>query len=86
MITYREAELDMVAMPHAYKIGKFAATRARLAGETRRSKYLCFAHGALTGDWGVIAALEAIKQRCGYAVWYDHVEPEDSGPIFQACR
>lgn len=72
--------LDVIAMPHAYKIGNFTAaykqTRAMLAGKIARSRYLCFTLGALTGDWGAIAGLEAIKQRRGYAVWFDRVEHE----------
>jgi len=30
----------------------------------------------LTGDWSVVGALEAIKQRRRYAVWFDRIEHE----------
>lgn len=72
--------IDVIAMPHAYKIGDFTAaykqTRAMLAKEIAHSRYLCYTLGALFGDWGGVAALESIKQRRGYAVWFDRVEHE----------
>lgn len=72
--------IDVIAMPHAYKIGTFAATykqtRTMLAKEIAHSRFMCFTLGALFGDWGGIAALESIKQRRAYAVWFDRVEHE----------
>lgn len=72
--------IDVIAMPHAYKIGTFVATykqtRTMLAKEIARSRFMCFTLGALFGDWGGIAALESIKQRRAYAVWFDRVEHE----------
>lgn len=72
--------LDVVAMPHAYKVGNFIAaykhTRTILGDEIARSSHLCFTLGGLTGDWGAIAALEAINQSREYAVWFDRIEHE----------
>jgi glycosyltransferase involved in cell wall biosynthesis len=73
-------QLHVIAMPHAYKLKDFIAaykhTRRMLANEIARSRYLCFTLGALTGDWAAVAGLQAIKQRRGYAVWFDRVEHE----------
>lgn len=70
--------IEVIAMPHAYKIGTFAAayqqTRAMLAEKIANSRYLCYTIGSLFGDWGGVAALESIKQRREYAVWFDRVE------------
>ncbi|SFL92882.1 glycosyltransferase [Methylorubrum salsuginis] len=72
--------LTMVSLPDAYRIKAFskhyAATRATLAHQIGRSRYLCFTLGALIGDWGGVAALEAIARRRDYAVWFDRVESE----------
>lgn len=72
--------LAMVMLPEAYRLGAFsrhyAATRAVLGDRIGASRYLCFTLGALVGDWGGIAALEAIARRRAYAVWFDRVESE----------
>lgn len=48
--------------------------RRQLAGLIGRSGYLCFAIGGYVGDWGAVAALEAIRLGRPYAVWTDRVE------------
>ncbi|MBN9279966.1 MAG: glycosyltransferase [Hyphomicrobium sp.] len=72
--------LNIIRLPRAYRIGAFSGaykrTRALLADEIARSGYLCFTLGAVVGDWAAIGALEAIKQRRRYAVWFDRVEHE----------
>ena len=86
-ITWREVRdlscatrLEFVLLPNAYRIQDFStcywATRARLASKVRENRYLCFTLGALVGDWGAVASLEAIRQRRPYAVWFDRVEHE----------
>lgn len=72
--------LDIIAMPRAYGVGQFVAayrrTRAMLAAEIARSRYLCFTLGCLTGDWAALSAVEANKQKRTYGVWLDRVEHE----------
>lgn len=72
--------LKIIRLPRAYRVsaftGAYKRTRALLADEIARSGYLCFTLGALIGDWAAIGALEAIKQRRRYAVWFDRVEHE----------
>lgn len=72
--------LSVVALPEAYRIATFAAryagTRRRLTDLVRRSRYLCYTLGSLAGDWGGVAALESIRRRRPYAVWFDRVEHE----------
>lgn len=74
------SRIEVIAMPHAYKIGNLVATyrqsRALMAKQIRESRYLCYTLGALFGDWGGVAALESIRQRRDYAVWFDRVEHE----------
>jgi glycosyltransferase involved in cell wall biosynthesis len=76
----RADRLSIILLPNAYRIQAFAAhyvaTRAVLGEQISRSRYLCFTLGALVGDWGGIAALEAIARRRDYAVWFDRVEHE----------
>ena len=70
--------LNIIALPRAYRVSEFAAaynrTRKLLGDEIARSTYLCFTLGTLIGDWSVVAALEARKQRRKYAVWFDRIE------------
>lgn len=74
------SRIEIIAMPHAYRIGDFVATyrrsRALLAKQITESRYLCYTLGALFGDWGGVAALESIRQRRDFAVWFDRVEHE----------
>lgn len=77
----RSAErMTFLALPRAYRLRNFAASyrpvRAMLAEQIRQHRYLCFTLGALAGDWGAVAGLEAIAQRRDYAVWFDRVEHE----------
>ena len=61
------SRLDLITLPRAYDIPGFISeykrTRALLAAEIARSRYLCFTLGALVGDWASLAAVAAIKQR-----------------------
>lgn len=72
--------LSVMALPEAYRVLTFAAryhgTRRRLAEAVRANRYLCSTLGSLAGDWGGVAALEAIRQNRPYAVWFDRVEHE----------
>lgn len=72
--------LSVVALPDAYRVATFAAqyadTRRRVSDIVRASRYLCYTLGSLAGDWGGVAALESIRQRRPYAVWFDRVEHE----------
>lgn len=72
--------MQVFTLPNSYRIQDFFRNykqgRARLADEVSRSRYLCFTLGALAGDWAAVAALESIKQRRKYAVWFDRVEHE----------
>lgn len=72
--------ITMVPLPNAYRVQDFSShygsTRALLGEMIGRSRYLCFTLGALVGDWGGVAALEAMAQRRDYAVWFDRVEHE----------
>ena len=74
------SRLDLITLPRAYDIPGFISeykrTRALLAAEIARSRYLCFTLGCLVGDWASLAAVEAIKQRRTYGVWLDRVEHE----------
>ncbi|MFN3129438.1 glycosyltransferase [Roseibium sp.] len=70
--------LTVVALPFAYKIGRFfkdyKSTRKMLGEEIAKADHLCFTLGYLFGDWAAVAALEAIRQNRDYAVWFDRVE------------
>lgn len=72
--------MRIVPLPLAYKIGAFArtyrATRRLLAEEIRKADKLCFTLGYVFGDWGGVAALEAIKQGRRFGTWFDRVEHE----------
>jgi len=48
--------------------------RRLLSSAIERTDYLCFAIGGYVGDWGAVAALEAIRLGRPYAVWTDRVE------------
>lgn len=73
-------QLKVLPLPYAYKVTPFATAystiRRQLAEEISRSAYMCFTLGVLVGDWAGVAALEAIKQRRRYAVWFDRIEHE----------
>jgi glycosyltransferase involved in cell wall biosynthesis len=82
---YRDADeicsrdrIEFVPLPWAYTLGSFLKTyrptRALLGETIVRCDYLCFAIGGLVGDWGSVAALEAIAQGRPYAIWTDRVE------------
>ena len=72
--------LQVFTLPNSYKIQDFFRHykngRATLADYISRRRYLCFTLGALAGDWAAVAALESIKKRRKYAVWFDRVEHE----------
>lgn len=74
------SQIDVIAMPYAYRIPDFIATykdsRRLLAEEIAKSRYPCFTLGSLAGDWGGIAALECIKQRREFGVWFDRIDHE----------
>lgn len=74
------SRLDIIALPRAYGVGQFVSqysrTRALLAAEIARSRYLCFTLGCLVGDWAALAAVEARKQGRPYGVWLDRIEHE----------
>jgi glycosyltransferase involved in cell wall biosynthesis len=67
-------------LPWAYSPQQFAktykSTRALIASSIAQAKYLQFAIGGLVGDWALVAALEAIRQKRRYAVHTDRVEHE----------
>ena len=81
--------LTVVALPFAYKIGRFfkdyKSTRKMLGEEIAKADHLCFTLGYLFGDWAAVAALEAIRQNRDYAVWFDRVEHDD-GVVVHAQR
>ncbi len=70
--------MRIVALPLAYKVGAFLreyrAVRAMLADEIRKADKLCFTIGYVFGDWGGVGALEAVRQKRKFAVWFDRVE------------
>jgi glycosyltransferase involved in cell wall biosynthesis len=70
--------MEFLPLPWAYQVGTFLGTyfqtRELLAEKIRRCEYLSFAIGGLIGDWGNVAALEAIRQRKRFSVWTDRVE------------
>lgn len=70
--------LEMIVLPRAYRVREFLSAyrpaRTLLANRIHANRYLCFTLGALVGDWGGVAALEAIEQSRDYAVWFDRVE------------
>ncbi len=70
--------VELVAQPTAYRPdqfllqdGKVRRQIARLAG---RAQHLSFSVGALSGDWGSVAAVEAHRKGRRFAVWTDRVE------------
>src|SRR5690606_30614958 len=72
--------VQFAAFPASYKMLSFArnygAARRSLCQMIKDNRYLCFTLGALVGDWGAIASLEAIRQKRRYAVSFDRVEYE----------
>ena len=70
--------MELIPLPWAYGLATFwrtyRTTRAILADAIRRSQYLSFAIGGLIGDWGSVAAFEAIRQDRPYSIWTDRVE------------
>jgi glycosyltransferase involved in cell wall biosynthesis len=73
-------QLEFVPLPYAYKLRDFtkvyAKTRELLKEKIQQNQYLCFVIARPIGDWGGIAALEAIKLRRPYTAWLDRVEYE----------
>lgn len=82
--------MRIVPLPFAYKIGAFArayrATRRQLAEEIGKADKLCFTLGYVSGDWGGVAALEAIKQGRRFATWFDRVEHDVLRNTLHALR
>ena len=76
-LTHRD-RVELVQLPYAYNIHKFirayGATRKLIRQQISASRYLFFAIGGLVGDWGSVAALEAIKLNRRYAAWTDRIE------------
>ncbi len=70
--------LNLVALPVGYRttahLRHYKSVRNALSDLIARHEYLCFSIGALFGDWGAIAGLEAKKQGRPFAVWFDRVE------------
>jgi glycosyltransferase involved in cell wall biosynthesis len=70
--------MEFTPLPWADQLGTFLGTylptREVLAEKIRSCEYLSFAIGGLIGDWGNVAALEAIRQRRRFSVWTDRVE------------
>jgi glycosyltransferase involved in cell wall biosynthesis len=73
-------QLEFVPLPYAYKLRDFtkvyAKTRRLLQEKIHENQYLCFVIARPIGDWGGIAALEAIKLGRPYTAWLDRVEYE----------
>jgi glycosyltransferase involved in cell wall biosynthesis len=67
-------------LPYAFTPGKFfgqlPATRRLMRASIAQSRYLQFGIGGLLGDWGAVAAMEAIRQNRKYALQTDRVEHE----------
>jgi glycosyltransferase involved in cell wall biosynthesis len=70
--------LTVLALPHGYRardhLRHYKSTRRLLATLIAQHGYLCFSIGALFGDWGAVASLEANAQGRRFAVWFDRVE------------
>jgi glycosyltransferase involved in cell wall biosynthesis len=71
-------KLNVLALPVGYRISSHIRhhrnIRRRLGELISQHQYLCFSLGALFGDWGAIASLEADAQGRKFAVWFDRVE------------
>lgn len=80
--------LEVLVLPRAYRVKEFLTAvgpaRALLSERIRTSRHLCFTLGALVGDWGAVAAIEAMRQSRRYAVWFDRVEHEVVRASFHA--
>ncbi|HEX2842501.1 glycosyltransferase [Hyphomicrobium sp.] len=70
--------LNVLALPVGYRaldhVRHYGSVRSTLGDLIAQHQYLCFSIGALFGDWGAIAGLEAKKQGRPFAVWFDRVE------------
>lgn len=72
--------IELVPLPYAYKpiifIQEYRRIRKLLSTKIQECEYLCFAPCVWIGDWGGVAASEAIRLKRSYAVWSDRVEYE----------
>jgi glycosyltransferase involved in cell wall biosynthesis len=72
--------IEFVPLPWGHGVGEFARqyrrTRRLLADKIRRSQFLSFAIGGLTGNWAAVAGLAALRQGREFSVWTDSVEYE----------
>ena len=66
--------VELIPLPNSHKIKDYLKTKELLSSLIGHNHYLCFAIGGLLGDWGSLAATQAIKLRRPYAVWTDRVE------------
>lgn len=67
-------------LPEAFRPDQFLralpAARAKIRTAIEQNSYLCFAIGGLFGDWGSVAAHEAIAMGRPYSIWTDRVESD----------
>ena len=75
-LTHRD-RVELIPLPYAYRVHEFirayAATRELISQKITEARYLFFAIGGLVGDWGSVAALEALRLDRRYAAWTDSV-------------
>jgi glycosyltransferase involved in cell wall biosynthesis len=55
-------------------IKSYIKKRKEIRDLIKNNKYLCFAGGGFKGDWGTVAAIEAMLLKRKYAAWTDRVE------------
>ncbi|WP_165363858.1 glycosyltransferase [Rhodoplanes sp. P11] len=84
------SRLRAIPLPRAYRIElavlRTASMRRQLAEEIRRHQYLSFVVGGLFGDWGALAALEAIHQGRKYACCLDAPATEQLRRVLPEMR
>lgn len=74
------ARIEIIPLPTAWTLRRFLpalpAARRRIRDAITRADRMGFAIGGLIGDWGAVAALEALRMRRPFYIWTDRVESD----------
>ena len=71
-------KIEILELGREYNTIKFIKlylkNRQKIREAIKDNKYLCFAGGGFKGEWGTVAAIDAILMKRKYAAWTDRVE------------